>query len=102
MPRSWATSIIGFCAAICVSRLAPSGIEESVKPLIMSMTISAGRSPKPIFTPKPRCLKKSSSSLPLVMCVPSHDRLAAQIGGAADLDQDADADVGADMLLLAL
>jgi len=38
----------------------------SVKPLTMSMTISAGRSPKPILMPKPRCRKNSSSSLPLV------------------------------------
>ena len=40
--------------------------EESVKPLIMSMMISAGRSPKPILMPKPRWRKNSSSSLPLV------------------------------------
>src|SRR5262245_17292769 len=38
-----------------------------VKALIMSITIKAGRSPKPIFWPKPRWRKKSSSSRPLVM-----------------------------------
>src|SRR3954470_21351581 len=32
-----------------------------VKALIMSMTIKAGRSPKPILRPKPRSLKNSSS-----------------------------------------
>ena len=32
----------------------------------------------------------------------SHDRLAARVGGALDLDQHADAGVGADVLLLAL
>src|SRR4029078_9379567 len=71
MPRSWATSIIGFCAASCVSSGAPSGIVASVKPLIMSITISAGRSPKPILMPKPRCAKNSSSALPLVIVYPS-------------------------------
>src|SRR5262245_21858132 len=33
----------------------------SVKAFTMSITITAGRSPNPIFWPKPRCLKKSSS-----------------------------------------
>src|SRR4051812_26134314 len=67
MPRSCATSIKGFCAASWLSSGAPSGIVASVKPLSISMTINAGRSPKPILMPKPRCLKNSSSSLPLVM-----------------------------------
>ncbi len=53
---------------------------KSVKPFSMSMTISAGRSPKPIFTPKPRCLKKSSSSLPLVSEVGSVPAVCRQIG----------------------
>src|SRR4029078_5051345 len=70
MLRWCATASSGFCASISSSSLAASGIVLSVKPLSISMTISAGRSPKPILMPKPRSLKKSSSALPLVMLEP--------------------------------
>src|SRR6478672_8263617 len=81
MLRSWATASSGFCASISLSRLAPSGILLSVKPLSMSITISAGRSPNPILMPKPRALKNSSSSLPLVMLpsIPSPDAVGVAI-----------------------
>src|SRR3954447_23334051 len=85
MLRSCATSSSGFCAAISLSRLAPSGIFASVKPFSMSMTISAGRSPKPILMPKPRCRKKSSSSLPLVIAALSCSIPAPDAVGVAVL-----------------
>src|SRR5919202_4828525 len=49
-------------ASISLSRLAPSGMEASVKPFMKSITTTAGRSPNPIRSPKPRDLKKASIS----------------------------------------
>src|SRR6516225_9381475 len=61
MRRSCAIAISGLIASISLSRLAPSIICGLVKAFSMSITSSAGRSPKPIFKPKPRCLKNSLS-----------------------------------------